>query len=252
MLRFALLLLALLWLPAVAGQDISGTITPAIAQPGQMVTLTVTAVQPVSLPDPCIPDDVRVEGPQGNLLLNPVFCIQVILSLAPGQSQTGTWTVPATALPGFYWMRVRYFGASGAVDEFFCFEVRSNPAQGLTLAPLAPPRVGQTLVLNLSDPTLPGFGYTVAASLTSQAGIPLGPRLVCLDPDILFAASWPTPAPGLFGNFQGQLDGTGAATAFMVLPNLPQIADLPIKLQSVVFTTALPILSNPLCLTILP
>jgi hypothetical protein len=245
--------LAATLLPSLAAQAISGTITPTIANPGQTVTLAVTGVQAVTLPDPCIPDDIRVGGPGGTIIVPGIFCIQVLQPLGIGQVVSGTWTVPSNAAPGAYWMRVRYFDAVGVVDEYFCLEVRTPPGSGPTVAAQSVAQVGQTLSLSLADPSAAGFNYLMAASFTSTVGIPLGPSLLCLDPDVLFGLTFPTPLPGIFNGFQGTLDATGTAGPIsIVIPNDPGLAYFPIKIQAVVPTTALFGISNTLNLTIAP
>jgi hypothetical protein len=240
-------------IPAGA-QSISGTITPPIAAPGQQVTLTITGIQGVILPDPCIPDDIRIGGPSGTVLVPDISCGLIIVPLAPGQVVSAPpWTVPASAAPGSYWMRVRYFTATATIDEYFCLEVRTLGASGPTLAALSLAQVGQTLVLSLNDAASPGAPYIVAASFTSTVGLSVGGSLSCLDADALFALSFPAPFPGLFNGFQGVLDATGGAGAISVaIPNDPVLDYFPLKLQAAIGNPSQILLTNALNVTIAP
>jgi hypothetical protein len=247
-----LVLLAVGLLPAGA-QSISGTVTPPIAAPGQLVTLSITGVQSVWLPDPCIPDDIRVGGPSGAIIDPGVFCIQIIVPVSPGQVVTGSWTVPANAAPGPYWLHVRYFTANATADEYFCLEVRAPGTSGPTLVELSPAQVGQTLALSLTDGASPGAPYILAASFTSTVGLSVGGSLSCLDPDALFALSFPTPFPGIFNGFQGALDAAGSAGPISVaIPNDPALVNFPLKLQAAILNPTQLVLTNALNLTIAP
>lgn len=257
MLRLASILLLLCTTSAaqVLTTELSGTVTPAIAAPGQTVTLTVTALQNIQFQDSCILRDVRVGGPNGTMLPTGVFCLQVITPLNAGQTAFQSWTVPATTttMPGMYWMRVRYFANNGVREEYFCFEVRYPSSPGITLAAVTAAQVGQPLVMSLGAFNAGTAPYITAVSLTSRNGIPVQTVLACLDQDWLLDLAWPNPAPGLFVNLQGNLDATGNANAITVnIPNDPALVNWPLKAQSGLLSAIGLQLSNPLTFVVGP
>ena len=93
------------------------------------------------------------------------------------------------------------------------------------------PTLGQTVSLDLYAPTA-GAMYLLLPSLTpGMIGLPNG-WFSPVVPDNLTAAA---PAlPSLFANFVGTLDGSGKATAKLVVPNIPALAGVAVYIAGVV------------------
>jgi hypothetical protein len=175
--------------------------------------------------------------------------------LNPGQS-TIQAVDTAPLGPGTYWFEFRYYDTLMVLrNEYFCFEIRSTLESAPLLTPQTPAQQGTNLVLSLNDTTSPGQLYVVAASFTSNTGIPVPgfASPLCLDPDALFNLSYPAPLPGLFTNFTGALDGTGLTTGITIsIPVAPVLNFRGLHIQAVVLGGAAPRISNGLSFTILP
>ncbi|MAG32283.1 MAG: hypothetical protein CL908_15480 [Deltaproteobacteria bacterium] len=256
--RLSCLLVLVLASSVPAQFGLSGVVSPAVVSPGQTVSITVTAIQQISLPSPCVWQMVRANSPTGPTVPQFIFCITVITPLAPGQSQTGTWSVGNVA-PGTYWFQVGWFSPLGASlqNEFFCFEVRAPGSQDPTLTATTVARLGQTLSMDVAAPLLPGAPYIGAMSLTSNNPIPLGANgpWTCIDNDLVFQLSFPAPLPGLFLNLVGTTDANGNATGIGInVPNLPALTWFPLKAHVAVLSpmTLTPTLTNGLAFTIQP
>lgn len=233
---------------SLGAQPISGVVSPAVVSPGQQATLTITAVQNVNLPTPCVFQDVRMGSPTGPSFIQ-ILCLQVITPLNAGNSMSATWTPPQT---GTFWFQVPVIGFP---DQFFCLEVRSQTSQSPVLTAGTTAQVGQDLVMSLSASQLPGASYIAAASLTSNTGISLGGTTLCLDQDLLFALSFPIPNPSVFSNFTGVTDAVGNAGGLTIhIPNVTALTWIPLKAQAAVIdpATLAPVFTNGLAFTIQP
>ena len=250
--RFRTLGFALALAFGVAGlqaQEATFIFTPDAAPPGVTRTIQVTA-PPQSGIDyiaiGCQLNQVWSGGPNGTSI--PVFgpiCAVIPIPLPPCGTASATWTPPAALAPGTWWMRFIYLlpGTFQAVTKWVDFRIDSPPEPTLT-APQ--PVTGQPWTLSLSHPTAPGAAYIAAASLTTDTGLVAAPgSILTLDPDVLFLASFPNPLPGLFTNFQGNLDGVGSATLTVNIPNVPGINCIGLHVQAFVIGGGTPgVLSN--------
>jgi len=85
------------------------------------------------------------------------------------------------------------------------------------------PSPGKRLALTFSEPGSAGAVYVAAASFSARPGIALGSgTMVDLAPDSLFFFS--QSAPLIFGKFQGILNSSGAAGAYIRIPNAPGLS----------------------------
>lgn len=233
-------------------QDIAGTVSPSAVLPGSVVTLTITEATGVGvvLAHPCGFEGVAVGGPGGSLIAGS-GCAPANTPLGPHASLSGTWNVSGFG-PGRYAFRVRYQDANNVQrTEWFCFDVAYPFFPTLTAVTNA--QVGQPLDLRIDAPNFSGVPYLVAAARTSNAGFFIAPgQHVCLDPDAVFALSFPVPHPALFSGFQGVLDATGEATGITVhIPNLPALRGQPLRVQAVLVPlVGAASLTNPLSFSV--
>jgi hypothetical protein len=226
--------LALLLSASLAAQGVSCTITPNPVPAGGTITIAVTEANNIGIqfPSSCNFSAIRQGSPTGPIVDGP-FCLTVITPLGPCQTRTMAWSLLPSLGPGLYYVQVNYWdtGFSALTTEFFPFHIGSGAP---LLAAGAPAQIGTTVPLTLSDPSSPGGGFICAASFTTNTGFSIGPGLfVSLDMDPIFALSFPSPDPNFFLNFQGTLDGAGAASMGLVLPNLPFLVCKPLHLQAV-------------------
>lgn len=116
----------------------------------------------------------------------------------------------------------------------------------------ATPKIGSTYPLLLQAPREAGQGYLTALTLSGIApGIAVGRRFIPAVPDTLFFLTVGNVLPTVFVNFAGTLDSTGAATAKVVIPNLPALVGLKVDALFVTFGTGgLGAISNPWRFTI--
>ena len=99
-------------------------------------------------------------------------------------------------------------GSPGTSTTFVTEWIPFNVDSGVDpfLFPQTQARVGQSFVMDLTYVFGAFRPYVVAASLTTNTGLNAGGGLfVSLDPDPVFALSFPVPNPFLFTGFQGTL-----------------------------------------------
>jgi len=117
----------------------------------------------------------------------------------------------------------------------------------------SPARVGQQCQLLCDVPTDAGFAYQVAASFSTQPGIPLpGGRTLFLNLDAMMLLSLTTPS--IFGNFAGGLDANGQAQPWINLPPVPPLAGLVFYVAFVTYTPGQGIVtvSNTIAILVTP
>ncbi len=103
---------------------------------------------------------------------------------------------------------------------------------------------GGTVPITIERPAHASAQYVLAASFSTQPGIPVGGgRTVPLVLDPLFATSFGSSA-GVFQGFVGTLDGSGRANAQVNLPNLP--------IQGLRFYVSGVVLTGPTIVDVLP
>jgi len=81
-------------------------------------------------------------------------------------------------------------------------------------------RPGTTVTLDLASPSDAGRVYQLASSL-GTGPVPIGTRLLNLSPDSLLLITVFNQLPAVFVGYSGTFDTTGAARAWIHLPNLP-------------------------------
>ena len=117
-------------------------------------------------------------------------------------------------------------------------KVNTNHGQAATISTLSTPRIGSTVVLNLSTSQSAGLAYQVASSF-GNTGIPIGTRTIPLAFDPLLMVSLFAPAP-VFLNYSGTLDPGGGGIALINLPNLPALVGVTIHSAFVSLDTTAP------------
>ena len=245
MIRIACLCITLsLALPLLPAQLLSGTVAPTVIQPNGMVTITVsdTFGLGLQLPSSCAINAIYQGGPNGALVPTGIFCGSAITPIPACGSGTvsQTWGpsfAGITLSPGTYWIEVRFWdsGFSTLRSEYFCFAVDGTPPMIPLLSQVTPAVIGTNWTLGLSSPPDPGAAYFMAASATTNVGIPPANPVFCLDQDAIFALSFPNPLPGVFNNFQGNLDAAGGANNISLsLPNFPPLICLRLNVQGLV------------------
>ena len=190
---------------------------------------------PVTFPLGHLIADVRAGSPAGVPTTAGLPVSGPPLILATGATSTEGWGIPAGTAAGTYWLRINYTDAAGInYDEYVAGRV-FDPNGGAFLQRTTNPTLGGTGVFTIDDTTAtaPGAPYVAAASLTSNTGIPVFGETLAVDPDVLFFLSWPNPIPELSG-FIGILDAMGRSTLQMQIPNVPELAGVPVRLQAVI------------------
>jgi len=100
------------------------------------------------------------------------------------------------------------------------------------------PSPGGTLNLSVHFAGHPGKPYVAAAALTARPGLPVDSRVIPLNPDNLFMATFVLPQ--VFVNFTGVLDAQGHASPHVVIPGQPGLRGLRIYFAAVVLDAAAP------------
>jgi hypothetical protein len=214
-----------------------------VISPNGSVTITVsdTFGLGLQLPSSCVINAIYQGGPGGAAVNLGIFCLTVITPIPACGSGTASqsWSptfAGSTLAPGTYWIEVRFWDSSFSTlrSEYFCFAVDGTPPIPL-LSQVTPPVIGTNWTLSLSSPPDPGAAYFMAASATTNVGLPPGNPVFCLDQDAIFALSFPNPLPGVFNNFQGNLDAGGTAGNISIsLPSLPLLICLRLNVQGLV------------------
>jgi len=151
------------------------------------------------------------------------------------------------------------FIAKDEPDDSLCeagiddFEIRTYSLP-LSLDLVGVPKKGATVKITLDSPEDSGLMYLLVASLGTYPHVPLGNRLFPLQYDFFLNYSL-TPNNGIFYNFVGYLDSSGASSApIFVIPNLHIMVDLDILFAALTFDTGYPFdvknISAPLSVTI--
>jgi hypothetical protein len=238
---------------AVISQGVALQMSPDPLPVGGTLSVTLTESNGVNITflTSCVFTSVHTGTPNGPIA-SSVFCAQALSTLGPHGTRSQTWTPPTGMGPGLYYLKVVYRPAGPPITEWFPITIL-DPAQPL-LSAANNARVGQTLLLSLSDPASPGVGYLCAGSITTNQGFNATPTVFCsLDMDSVFALSYPSPLTSVFSGFQGVLDGNGGAGLSVHCPNFPPLANTPFHVQGVVLGAAGQVaLTNPLSFTILP
>jgi len=88
----------------------------------------------------------------------------------------------------------------------------------VNLSMTAVPQIGTTIPLALDSPADAGKPYHLAASF-GNAGIQYGGKTIPLTQDPLYMLTVANSSPQMFQNYVGFLNGSGKATASLVVPN---------------------------------
>lgn len=251
--------LAVLCLSAAAQPNqLSVSVSPNPAPLG--ATITVTAYdaygQGLFTPFGCLISGIY-DAPNGNsVALFPCTFLPGSIppcgsTQPPRMQQWNQTTMAGPATPGTYWIEIQHsLGMFAPINsEWFCVKIVDPLSPGPSLSALNAPTVGTTFNMGISWPSEPGAGYFLALSGSSNTGIAIpGGIQACLDMDIWFQLS--LQGFPLFQNFIGGLDGTGSATASIVLPALPALQCVPFHGQAVVLGAAGTEVTNDLLFTI--
>jgi len=157
------------------------------------------------------------------------LCTAAELSLPPGDTVTSWWhqhdAFGVQVAPGVYHVNGVPF-AIGATD--------------IGLRQLGSPHPGATRSITLTSPNDPNASYLLAASFSSNFGVPLGCGVTFpLDYDWLLLDSLTNPM--MFPDFVGTLDGNGRSEApAIVLPAIPALVGISFDLGFVTFVPSSP------------
>lgn len=226
-----LLIFAVILVPGVFCQ-VTSTVGPATAPLGCPISISIandnttsaiwTGVCPYNVADL-----------SGNIVFQP-FCVLIVVSIAPGGVFTVQWDQKDGAgnqmPPGVYIVNV--FLPGSAISQSHVITLAGVDAGMTTLGPLRP---GTTRGLSLCSPQNGNNIYGIAASMTTNTGIPTCGGTFPLDNDALFQLSLASPSPN-FHNFlgtlnaQGTTDGLGAAIPSITVPNIPGLTGLSFNL----------------------
>jgi len=232
---------------SVSAQVWSATASPAVANLGQPITITLESTVTLQMAggSNCLINGIHQGSPSGPDLLLPGPCFMNLVWLSPGFPITTTWDqtdqsgaggspVPA----GTYFLRFNAW--DNQTLRIMYVPVRIDDPQMSVQQPIlsatGDPARGVPFLLDVADPSEPFGTYVIAASFTTNQGLTFAPNQhLALDQDILFDFSVPTPFVGLWSGSIGSLDATGhaSATAFTV-PNVPFLVGLPIAFQAIV------------------
>jgi len=234
---------------------LAGTVTPSSAQPGQMITLTITAYGASqgfsALGSNFVIREIYQDSPAGNCVFCP-FGFTTPITLNAGQSMSSVWDqtddmgnqVPA----GDYYLKVTTWGSA----TYFHARIEDPATPRPTLSELAPAQIGQPYLMGISSPATPMATYITAASFTTNSGTTITPsEHLSLDMDALFGLTFPMPNTSLFSNLQGTLDATGSNLGLgMYIPFVPSLADVGLKFQAAVIDATGIQMTNTLSVTI--
>jgi len=239
-------LFPLLLIAGLSAQTVAGSFSPNPVAPGVPVTFTGTdaAGQGVNLPSPCGWYRIHQGSQTGPVVPLGIFCIQVIVPVAPNGTFSFTWNQrDATGQfvpPGTYWFETRVWDAGFQTMSIDWFSISIQPAGVPALTASGPARLGLPTPLTVTAPSEPGALYIVAASLTSNTPIP-GTFLS----DPLFFEPFTSPI--------GVLDGSGSSSGLALLvPGSPVALYQGIHVQSLIFGASSWLLTNDVSFTVQP
>lgn len=203
---------------------LSCSISPNPATPGQGLTFAIQATIPGYLQSGCGINEIRMGSPTGPIVWQPFICPFLLILVGPGSSSyvshSGTSAGGAAFAPGTYYAIINW-NASGTTQPSGVFPFRVDD-------PMAPPipvlssagglTGGQTTTFTLSSPADPGGFYIAAASMTTNTGwfLPGGDHVALDINDPIFALSYPSPFPNIFGGFSGSLNTSGTASTISI------------------------------------
>lgn len=231
-------------LAAVApAQQLAVSVSPNPAPLGASITVSANAAySTLFTPFGCLVTSIRSGSPTGPVVrVFPCTFLSVAIppcgsASPPRQTIWNQAVTGGTAAPGDYWFEIQHspsqFGAT--TTEFFCVRI-DGAIPGPKLSAPAAPTWNSFFTLNIDAPLYPTEFYLVALSASTNVGIPLGPgQLLCLDDDILFSFSFPTPLP-LFQGFQSNLDSAGQSVGLGIqFPANPGLICFPFHAQAAI------------------
>lgn len=231
-------------------QLFSVEITSNPAYWGSPIRITGSCNQPAVLANGSGFVAIRSFSPTGAVIFVPHGAPAEFVSVGPGRPWSVTWRPPGPVPigTGDYYVEVhwRAVGSTTWNRHFAPFTVVGRSSSDPVLRVANPAARGQTLTLSLDGPR-PGAPYVVAASLTTHRGMRLTPtKRLALDPDALFALSYPAPSPALFRRFQGTLDTRSGAYPQVLIPAVPALLGAQLAFQAVVVDNARIDVSNPI------
>jgi hypothetical protein len=243
----AICLFPMLLTAGLSAQTVAGSFSPNPVAPGVPVTFTGTDASGhgVNLPSPCGWYRIHQGSQTGPIVNLGIFCIQVIVPVAPNGTFSFTWnqrdSTSQFVPPGTYWFETRVWdsGFTTLSIDWFCISIQPAGAPALTAS--GPARLGLSTPLQVSAPSEPGALWIVAASLSSNNPIFPG---ACLSDPIFFE---PFTAP------IGVLDGSGLSSGLALLvPGSPVALYQGIHVQSLIFGASSLLLTNDVSFTVQP
>lgn len=242
-------ILPLLLTAAVQAQAVAGSFSPNPAPVGVPLTFTGTDAtgQGLNLPSPCGWYRIHQGSQTGPIVNLGIFCIQVIVPVAPNGTFSFTWDqqdannvqVPADT----YWFEVRTWdqGFNTLHVNWFAISIQNPGEPAITAA--GPARVGLQTPLQITVPSEPGALWIAACSLDSNNPIVVPGLDIALSAPF-FLEPFTSPV--------GLLDATGASTGLeLIVPNSPIFLWQGLHVQSLIVGTTL-VMTNDLSFTVQP
>src|SRR5262245_62054794 len=249
-LRLLLSALAVAALAAAApAQAIAGSFSPNPASPGVPITLTCTDTtgQGCVLSSPCGWFTIHRGGQAGPAVPLGLFCQQVLVPVGPNGTFAFTWNQRDSSgvfvPPDSYWFEVRTFDNGFNVrTDWFCIAIQ--PANAPALTATGPARVGMVTPMQVSAPSEPGALFVAALAFTANVPIVVFGLQTCLDASVTLDF---LVAP------IGALDALGQSAGLALnVPNTPIALWQGAHVQSMIFGTAGPQLTNSIAFTVQP
>ena len=100
------------------------------------------------------------------------------------------------------------------------------------------PSPGGNLNLSVQFASHPGKPYVAAAALSARPGLPVDSRIIPLNPDNVFVATFMLPQ--IFVNFTGILDARGHASPYVMIPKQAVLRGLRLYFAAVVIDAGAP------------
>jgi hypothetical protein len=231
-------------------------VTPNPVVKGSSVKFKTECNKSASLSNGCGFSAIYQGKPGGTIAYQPFICPGIFITVGPGQPWTSAgWNCQIGGKPapaGTYFVRVDYNVGTQKGTHYAPFQiVDSLPTTLPVLSATSSATRGATLGLKLNSPNQPNVSYVIAASLTTNTGFDLTPKVrIDLDQDALFWTSLAIPNSAFFSNFLGLMDRTGIANASAAVPNATVLRGAQLAFQAVTVQGSIIQTTNALTLVI--
>ncbi len=178
--------------------------------------------------------------PDNDTIIFGTNASQILPGTVNFNATTGTFNyTPTFNAQGSYFVSFNATDGSTRTNRNVLFTIIDVSLARVMLA--TPPRIGTTLVFNLSDTLNPGANYTLLGAYSNSTGIPLPDgRRIPLDIDGLFNITlYNASAVNLF-NSMGLLSSQGFAIASVPIPNQTNLIGFQFVMALVTVNSSLP------------